>query len=191
MIPILLASMLVTPGPARADIYKKVRPDGTVVISNMPEGPGWERMFASEGMGHDDPKAATRLARRRSFAPHVSEAAKLYNLPEALIMAVIDIESAWNPRAVSRVGAQGLMQLMPGTARSMRGRDAFNPRQNILGGTRYLRLLANKFGGDMVLTLSAYNAGEGNVRKHNGVPWKATAGYVEAVLERFRTYRRR
>ena len=106
-------------------------------------------------------------------------------------MAVIDIESAWNPEAVSRVGAQGLMQLMPGTARSMRVRDAFNPRQNILGGTRYLRLLANKFGGDMVLTLSAYNAGEGNVRKHNGVPWKATAGYVEAVLERFRKYRQR
>jgi soluble lytic murein transglycosylase-like protein len=189
---VLLLSVLTisAPAPAAADIYEKVGPDGTRMFTNMPEGKGWKRLLEEVRIGHDNPRVAQRLARRRSFAGHVTEAAGLYNLPEALIMAVIDIESAWNPLAVSRAGAMGLMQLMPGTARSMRVKDAFDARQNILGGTRYLRVLANRYGGDMVLTLSAYNAGLGNVDKHNGVPYAATAGYVEAVLERFRKYRR-
>lgn len=186
-----LAMTLLSPNSAHADIYEKIAPDGTRMFTNQPEGKGWRRLLEEQRVGHDDARVAERLARKRSFASHVTEAAGLYNLPEALIMAVIDIESAWNPLAVSRVGAMGLMQLMPRTARSMRVGDAFDARQNILGGTRYLRILANKYGGDMVLTLSAYNAGEGNVKKHNGVPYKATASYVEAVLERFRKYRSR
>lgn len=187
----LSASMWLACPAAAADIYEKIGADGTRMFTNEPQGTGWKRLLAEERVGHDDARVAQRLARKRSFATHVTEAAKLYNLPEALLLAVIDIESGWNPLAVSRVGAMGLMQLMPRTARSMRVRDAFDARQNILGGARYLRILANKYAGDMVLTLSAYNAGEGNVSKHNGVPYDATAGYVEAVLERFRKYRSR
>lgn len=179
------------PGMARADIYKRVAADGTVEFSNMPEGRGWERILSDEdgGAGDGDPRVAERAARRSEYAPHVTEAARRYSLPEALVLAVIDVESAWNPVAVSRAGAMGLMQLMPGTARAMRVRDAFDPRQNILGGVRYLRLLANRYDGDIVLTLSAYNAGEGTVEREGGVPYEATKGYVEAVLERYRHYR--
>jgi len=88
--------------------------------------------------------------------------------------------------AVSGVGAQGLMQLMPGTARRMAVRDSFDPRQNILGGTRYLRWLANMFNGDLVLTIAAYNAGEAAVVRYNGIPpYAETQGYVQRVLRHY------
>ena len=90
----------------------------------------------------------------------------------------------------SRVGAIGLMQLMPETAADMGVMDPFDPRQNVLGGTRYLRVLANKFNGDLVLTVAAYNAGEGAVDKYNGVPpYAETRRYVRNVLQHYYTFR--
>ncbi len=100
------------------------------------------------------------------------------------------VESDFNSQVVSRAGAMGLMQLMPKTARSMGVSDPFDARQNILGGARYLRILANRFKGDLVLTVAAYNAGEGAVQKHNGIPpYKETQRYVRRVLKHYYAYR--
>jgi len=126
----------------------------------------------------------------KDLAPVVKQAATYYNLPEALIWAVMKIESGFYPNAVSSVGAQGLMQLMPGTARDMGVDDAFDPVQSIFGGARYLRLLANRFSGDLVLTLSGYHAGGGAVDKVGGIPYSQTAEYVRMVLNAYYAYQR-
>ncbi|HVZ37383.1 MAG TPA: lytic transglycosylase domain-containing protein [Polyangiaceae bacterium] len=117
------------------------------------------------------------------FARAVQRAAVYYQLPSALLWAVIKVESNFRHRAVSRVGARGLMQLMPGTARSMGLRDALDPDQNILGGAYYLRWLANRFAGDLYFTLAAYNAGPLAVARHRGIPpYPETENYVRPVL---------
>jgi soluble lytic murein transglycosylase-like protein len=128
--------------------------------------------------------------RYRRYDAHIREAATLYRLPETFIRAVMRVESDFSPNVVSHAGAMGLMQLMPRTARAMGVRDPFNPRQNILGGTRYLRILANKFSGDLVLTIAGYNAGEGAVIRYRGVPpYRETRRYVQRVLRYYYAFR--
>jgi soluble lytic murein transglycosylase-like protein len=129
-------------------------------------------------------------SRYSRFDEHIREAAALYQIPEALVRAVIKQESDFNPYSVSASGAAGLMQLMPSTAESMMVRDVFDPRQSILGGTRFLRILANMFNGDLVLTLAAYNAGPNAVIRHAGVPpYEETQHYVRQVLRYYYLYR--
>lgn len=127
--------------------------------------------------------------------PHadlVREAAKLYSLPVELILAVMTIESGFDPKAVSSRGAMGLMQLMPGTAADMRVASPFDPRENILGGARYLRILVNGFEGDVTLALGAYHAGAGATQRHGGVPpFPETYRYVASVLRFYRLYQER
>jgi soluble lytic murein transglycosylase-like protein len=122
---------------------------------------------------------------RRSDAPpdEIDRAAKVFNIPAELIRAVIAVESAGDTSAKSHKGAVGLMQLMPETAGQMYVEDPVDPAQNIMGGTRYLRQLANEFAGDMVLVLAAYNAGPDAVRKYKGIPpFDETRLYVKKVL---------
>lgn len=112
----------------------------------------------------------------------IREAASTHGVDPRLVLAVARRESAMNPRAVSRVGAQGLMQLMPATAAFLGITDSFDPRQNVFAGTRYLRTLLDTFRGDLDLTLAAYNAGPGAVQKYRGVPpYRETKAYVAAV----------
>jgi soluble lytic murein transglycosylase-like protein len=107
-------------------------------------------------------------------------------MPEALIRAVVRVESDYDPNVVSWAGAQGLMQLMPDTGARMGVTDPFDPRQNVLGGTRYLRHLANLFQGDLVLTIAGYHAGEGAVLRYRGVPpYTTTHGYIRRVVEHY------
>ena len=106
-----------------------------------------------------------------------------YNVEASLISAMIKVESNWNYKVVSRSGAIGLMQLMPSTARAMDVKDPFNPEENIEGGIKYLRYLLDRFDGDLILAIAAYNAGPTKVRKYNGIPpIRETQQYVKRVL---------
>ena len=116
------------------------------------------------------------------LSAYITEAAKAHGVDPRLVAAVARRESAFNVNAVSPVGAQGLMQLMPATAKYLGVKDAFDARQNLHGGTRYLRTLLDTFDGDLDLALAAYNAGPGAVAKYNGVPpYRETRAYVASI----------
>ncbi|MGH8031668.1 MAG: lytic transglycosylase domain-containing protein [Luteimonas sp.] len=117
-----------------------------------------------------------------SYAAEIRAAAGVHGVDESIVRAIIHAESAFNPRALSRVGAQGLMQLMPATARRFGVGDPFDAVQNIEGGVRYLAWLLKRFNGDLTLAAAGYNAGEGAVDKYKGVPpYSETRRYVERV----------
>jgi len=118
-----------------------------------------------------------------AYREHVRRAADKYQLAEELLHAVMAVESGFRPGAISQKGAMGLMQLMPDTARMMYVRDVWSPEENIDGGARYLRVLANQYGGDLMKTLAAYNAGPEAVKRAGGVPsYPETQEYVRKVL---------
>lgn len=185
-----LLGWLLPASPLRADdVERYVDEDGVVHLSidgsaSTRRGPGKAAARKEGALGE------TRSVREERVAGIIAEAASYYGLPVALVRAVIRVESNYFPRAVSPAGALGLMQLMPATAQAMFVRDPFDPRENIFGGCRFLRMLLNRFDGDLVLTLAAYNAGEGAVLRRQGVPYSETAGYVRAVLQHFDRYRR-
>ena len=190
---LLAAPVAVRAGPLHSWVDK----DGVYHVSDTPPPKTGKSPRAVESAPAPARKAEPKAARarraphwweRRSDAPpdEIDRAAKIYNIPAELIRAVIAIESAGDTAAVSHRGAVGLMQLMPETAGQMYVEDPVDPAQNIMGGTRYLRQLANDFGGDMVLVLAAYNAGPDAVRKYKGVPpFDETRQYVKKVLDRY------
>lgn len=123
-----------------------------------------------------------RLPPHLAYERFIQEAAAIYRLDPALIRAVMRMESAFDPLAVSRVGAQGLMQLMPALAAEMGVLDSFDPRDNIMGGVRYLSELLDRHHGDVKLALASYNAGPGAVDRHRGIPpFRETQRYVKAI----------
>jgi len=124
--------------------------------------------------------------------PYIKSAAQAFNLDPALITAVIKAESAFDPRAVSWAGAQGLMQLMPETAVLMEVDNIFNPRENIFGGSRYLRLMLDRFNGDLKLALAAYNIGPERIAREQGIPdVRETRLYVDRVLKYYRDFKKK
>jgi soluble lytic murein transglycosylase-like protein len=184
------ALALTAAGSSRADIYKTVGSDGVISFSNSKAKGG--KLYART----EAPKPAVRMpgdsspARYDRYDAHIRQAAALYQIPEELVRAVIKVESDFDPRAVSPANARGLMQLIPETADRMLVTDVFDPRQNIFGGVRYLRVLANLFNGDIELTLAGYNAGENAVIRHGGIPpYPETVDYVKRVLSYYREYR--
>lgn len=121
-----------------------------------------------------------------NFDDIISQAATLYNLPEKLIKSVIKQESNFDPSATSYAGATGLMQLMPATAKGLGVNDITDPRQNIMGGSKYLSQMLTRYDGDIQVALAAYNAGPGNVDKYNGIPpFTETQNYVQKVYKNF------
>lgn len=193
----LVAGLTLVPsGGAHADLYTYTDANGVVHYSNTPPSrrSGVRRIRTTPAPADRSGPArrgqTDRTQNRYSrYDAHILEAAALYRLPEAFIRAVIRVESDYHPDVVSRAGARGLMQLMPTTAARMGVTDAFDPRQNILGGARYLRFLANHFNGDLVLTIAAYNAGEGAVIRYRGIPpYEETQRYVRRVLQWYYTF---
>lgn len=177
--------------PARAaDIYLSEGKDGVISLSTT-KSPG-SRLAARGGRRVRTPVFPRDLSPERysRYDAYIVEAATLYQIPVELVRAVIKVESDFDPRAVSSADARGLMQLIPETASRMLVGDPFDPRENIFGGTRYLRVLANTFNGDIELTLAGYNAGEGAVMRHRGIPpYPETVDYVQRVLSFYRLYR--
>lgn len=196
---------LVAPAAARADIYSYVDNDGVVHFTNIKRrgksGKKWKRVMRT-GPGKASAFRGAKLDRvpPRDHSPrryyrydlHIHQAAALYHMPVALVRAVIKVESDFDRRVVSRAGAMGMMQLMPSVSKGMGVVDPFDARQNIFGGVRYLRILANRFAGDLVLTIAGYHAGPGAVRKYGGVPpYQTTRRYVRMVLKQYYRQRRK
>ena len=195
---VALAALVVSPGPAAADIFTYTDAEGVMHFANKAGDGRFKLYLKSRDRGSRKPppgvvpvapsdKSPERYTRYDTW---IRQAATLYQIPEELVRAVIKVESDYDPRAVSQMGAQGLMQLIPETAERMQVRDALDPREAIFGGTRYLRILANMFNGDLELTIAGYNAGENAVVRHAGIPpYEETQAYVGKVLSYYRRYR--
>jgi Transglycosylase SLT domain/Domain of unknown function (DUF4124) len=181
-----LAASFFFPSSSPADIYKYVDEEGVIHFTNVPTH-GKYKLFYREKPVHFDQKLAPQLDK---YDLLIYGAAEKYNMDHALIKAVIKAESNFNPKAVSRVGAQGLMQLMPKTAHALEVKDSFLPEENIEGGVRYLRYLLNLYQGDLRLALAGYNAGEKAVFQYKGVPpYRETQTYIQRVLRFYQDYR--
>jgi soluble lytic murein transglycosylase-like protein len=193
---ILASALLALPAAARAPLHTWTDMDGVLHVEDVPP-PVRARSAPRKSppgaqVSIPEPKRGERWWERRSDAPpdEIDRAAALYNIPAELVRAVIWAESAGDAAAISRAGAIGLMQLMPHTAGNMYVEDPVDPAQNIMGGTRYIRWLANQFNGDMLLTLAAYNAGPEAVRKYGGVPpFDETRQYVRRVVAYYQQLR--
>jgi len=195
-IPLKLEADKPTP-PKRGAVYRVVQKNGTVLYTNV----------ASLAQGHDAKMLFTYIVecyacnvhskidwntvplQLAAYGDDIRSAAKLSGVNAALLRAIIHAESGFNPRALSYKGAQGLMQLMPGTAFDLGVGDAFDPAQNISGGARYLATLLHDFHGDVKLAAAAYNAGAGAVTKYGGVPpYAETQVYVKRVATLYQRY---
>ena len=180
----LILCIIFLPGAATGDIYKFVGEDGVIVFTDKPVHSGYKI--------HMREKGSFRLASANGYYPFrdvVIDACSKYNMDEALIRAVMEVESDYNRYALSRAGASGLMQLMPQTARLLGVDNVWDPRQNIHAGTVYLKRCISRFSGNLELALAAYNAGPNAVIEYGKVPpYPQTMNYVRKVMRLYRDY---
>lgn len=169
------------------DIYVRRDQNGALLYTNVPPPPVYRPFLLLQSYVR-----GLRGKESIEFDRLIAVACQRYGVEFALVKAVIKAESAFDPSALSPAGARGLMQLMPDTATLHRVRDVHTPRDNIEGGVRHLRLLLDRFRGNLTLTLAAYNAGAENVVRYNGVPpYQETQEYVQRVLQYRESYQRR
>ena len=183
---ILLLAALVTPAVSTADVYRYVDGSGMVSFTDNP--------------GHGGYKIYIREASTRAVVPSplmgyypyrrvVEEACAVYEIEEPLVRAVMEVESDYNRYAMSGAGARGLMQLMPSTIKYLGVSNPWDPKQNIMGGTKYLKGLLDRFSGNVKLALAAYNAGTNAVIKYGRIPpYPQTRRYVVKVMDRYMRY---
>jgi len=216
---VLAGGLVALAWPAHAGTFwSRERPDGVVEFTNKtPTGGHWKVLFktgpgkASALRGSTDlvPPRDASPVRYSRFDRDILDGQAVYGIPEAFLRAVIKTESDFDPRVVSSAGAQGLMQLLPSTARLMGVTDTFDPRQNIMGGARYLQVLARRFcktppppspgdavplavcsADERVKVVAGYHAGPAAVEKYGGMPpYETTQAYVASVLRRYDQYR--
>jgi soluble lytic murein transglycosylase-like protein len=189
----VLAGTLGTAGLARADIYLYRDAQGALHFTNAPAARGGQLVVKETirrqpaprvlAVGGGTRKVGMKGSNLTPYDALIREIADRHEVEYALVKAVIKAESGFDRLAVSRAGAQGLMQLMPGTAAQHQVRDAFGARDNIEGGVRHLRMLLDRYGGNLPLTLAAYNAGQTTVENAGGVPAiRETREYLARVL---------
>jgi soluble lytic murein transglycosylase-like protein len=183
---VLLTVFVFSSSVCRGDIYKYVDAEGVIHITNVPTETNVPYILVmKEKRVIIELKGAVT-----DYEDLIARASERYRVDSALVKAVIKAESNFNHRAVSPVGARGLMQLMPATAATLQVQDSFHPENNIDGGVRYLRYLMNLFNGNLPLVLAAYNAGENTVIRYNNrvPPYQETQTYVRRVLGYFDKY---
>ena len=184
----LLAPVL-TPSVVEADVYVRVHKDGKKEFTNRPSGPGWI-FYMTESGDQIVIRFEKSQGKPKSLEEVITEIATKFSIEASLVKAIISVESNCNPRAKSRKGAQGLMQLMPRTARHLNVSRPFDPRENIVGGVKYIKGLLASYG-DLRLALAAYNAGPGAVKKYAGIPpYRETINYVKKVIKYYKMYKR-
>jgi len=191
ILPLFCVSLLLSfSKPLAAEIYIFRGPNGERLISDRPPHPSRNYALVSQ---HDSlHKLGEGLASRKriqagsqavSYDHYIKAASRKFNVDAALINAVIKVESNFNPNAISKSGATGLMQLMKQTAKQYKVRNRFNPKQNIFGGAEYLSRLMSRYDNKLSLVLAAYNAGPTAVDKHKGVPpFPETLRYIRKVM---------
>jgi len=175
-----------------AGIYRYVDERGVIHFTNCPRDPKFKLYIREnkEDIGDENHFSLSYIKDTNQYDSLISEFSKKYQVDCALIKAMIRAESAFNPFAVSRKGAKGLMQLMPETASRMNVSNTFNPRENIEGGVRHFKYLLSLFDNDVRLSLAAYNAGENLVAELRSIPpYRETVDYVRKVLSYYQSYR--
>lgn len=193
---VLLVPVCLLATSAHADVYKYVDKHGRTVFTDKPANDNYVRLVRTWKGWIEQPKTAMTTeqfkANMAKYEPAVEIAAQRYNIPKSLLHAVITAESSYNPGAVSRTGAVGLMQLMPETAKRYGVKDRRDPYENIHGGTRYLKDLMDMFKNDLTLVLAAYNAGENAVKQYGYKvpPYPETQNYVRKVKEYYALYKK-
>jgi soluble lytic murein transglycosylase-like protein len=200
-VAILLGTLALWAIPARGQIVSYTDAGGKRVFVNAEPpaaarpakasplnaiSPGFTARTAPPSIVTPTEMSAYDRANREKITEMIREVSDRYRVDPALVRAVIQTESNWNSNAVSRVGAQGLMQLVPGTAQQLGVSNAFDPKQNLDGGVRYLHSLLERYNGDLDKALAAYNAGPGAVDRAGGIPrYRETRNYVQRVTDSY------
>lgn len=178
----IVTSAWLFPMGLQAEIYQYIGANGTISLTNVPSDGRYRKIDVESARFH-------AVLSEGELEPLIKRHSSQQQLHPALIRAVIKAESNFDPRAVSRAGAIGLMQLMPQTAVRLDVRDMFDPDENVGGGTKYLRQLLDRFHGNLPLALAAYNAGENIVDRYQSLPpIDETRQYVRKVLRYYRTF---
>lgn len=181
LVPLIACAVLFGISPASADIYRYVDAAGVVHFTDTPTHGHWNLYRKRQ---------TTATASESSYVDLIRHYADRHGIDEALVRAVIKVESDYRPHVISSKGAQGLMQLIPETARELNVRDPFDPSENIRGGTLYLRRMLDRFDGNLELALAAYNAGPGTVQRYGGIPpFDETINYIQRVKHHLQRYR--
>ncbi|NKB38219.1 MAG: transglycosylase SLT domain-containing protein [Gammaproteobacteria bacterium] len=187
--------LLCLPTISNADIYKYVDKHGRVILTDKPRNSNYKRLVKT-WKGWEEKKSSVAYDQfslnKEKYSTTVAYYASQFGLPKSLLDAVITAESAFDPNAISKAGAVGLMQLMPETAKRYGVSNRRNPAANVKGGSRYLRDLLLMFDNKLYLALAAYNAGEGAVKKYGNKipPYKETQNYVKKVINYYREYKK-
>jgi soluble lytic murein transglycosylase-like protein len=192
---VLFFSVLLLADLSPAGIYRYEDENGVIHFSNCPRDPKFKLYIRESkddvGTEPGEPAPSFSVIDSKNFDYLISDLAKKHGVDFALIKAMIRAESGFNPNAVSRKGAKGLMQLMPETAVRMNVSNIFNPKENIEGGVRYFKYLLSLFNNDLRLSLAAYNAGENIVGQLGTIPpYRETVDYVRKVLNFYQAYRK-
>ncbi|MFC1815377.1 transglycosylase SLT domain-containing protein [Thermodesulfobacteriota bacterium] len=182
----IAAGLIVTVvNPGHADIYKYIDSNGILHFTNTPTSSNY-RLYIKER-----PATSSNFYATSRYDPIITAASKKHGVSVPLLKAIIKVESDYNPRAISKKGAKGLMQIMPATIKTLRIDNGFDPRENIMGGAQYFKQLFNRYKGKLPLALAAYNAGPSVVDRFRSIPpIRETEEYVQKVIKFYYIFKR-